>query len=305
MERVDRDGTFVSNWINPNVTAVMENTYDAVKRRFQRFAFQTQDGTYGVTDYLERKRGVRRHTSDKFRKLFLYAFYFDLETPRAPGEKLKRHNFVERWIRDPHARRYDTIICTPGNTEARCYNEWEPFTASGLPPVVDPAEVAADVAPLLKHIREVMMNGVEAHLQWFLRWWAAILQNPTKRTEVCIIVRGEQGCGKSTVTEFFATKVLGPENMSVIQNAALDLFSRFSNASIGKSVVLMDEPENLNALITKLKFMITSGMTRKEQKGVVSAAPLLYFFSSCSSCHALHQLPMQPQAAAASSRRSR
>ncbi len=112
------------------------------------------------------------------------------------------------------------------------------------------------------------MHGDEEHLRWFMRWWAAILQKPTKRTDVCILIRGEQGCGKSTVTEFFANKVFGAANMSVIQNAALDLFSRFSNAAIDKSVVLLDEPENLNNLITKLKFMITSGVTRKELKGI-------------------------------------
>jgi hypothetical protein len=134
--------------VNPDTASLVGNTYESVKKRFQRFAFQTQFGTYGVCDYLGKTRRVERFTQDRFKKAFAYSFYFDLEAPRAVGEKLKRQNFIERWIRDPHARRYNAIVNVPGDTDVRNYNEWEPFTAMGLPPVDDPAQVEADVAPV-------------------------------------------------------------------------------------------------------------------------------------------------------------
>jgi hypothetical protein len=192
VERVDQDGVFTVNWINPNCDAILENTYSHVKRRFQKYVFQTLPGIYGLQDYLGRKREVKRFTADAFKRAFQYAFYFDLEIPRKPGEKLKRIDFISRWIRDPLARRYDAIVNTPGDTNARVYNEWTPFDASLLPPVTDPDQVAADVAPLIKHIKEVIMLGDEANTQWFLRYFAAILQRPTKRTEVALIIRGAQ-----------------------------------------------------------------------------------------------------------------
>jgi uncharacterized membrane protein YgcG len=192
VERVDQDGVFTVNWINPNCDAILENTYSHVKRRFQKYVFQTLPGIYGLQDYLGRKREVKRFTADAFKRAFQYAFYFDLEIPRKPGEKLKRLDFISRWIRDPLARRYDAIVNTPGDTNARVYNEWTPFDASLLPPVTDPDQVAADVAPLIKHIKEVIMLGDEANTQWFLRYFAAILQRPTKRTEVALIIRGAQ-----------------------------------------------------------------------------------------------------------------
>ena len=192
VEKFDKDGVFVVNWINPNCNAILENTYIHVKRRFQKFVFQTLHGIFGLQDYLGRTREVKRYTADTFKRAFQYAFYFDLEIPRKPGEKLKRLDFISRWVRDPLARRYDAIVSTPGDTNARVYNEWTPFDASLLPPVVDPDQVAADVAPIIKHIKEVIMNNSEEDTQWFLRYFAAILQRPTKRTDVAIIVKGVQ-----------------------------------------------------------------------------------------------------------------
>jgi hypothetical protein len=56
-----------------------------------------------------------------------------------------------------------------------------------------------------------------------------------------LLIRGQQGCGKSSIIEFIANKVFGDSNSSIIQNAALDLFSRFANAAIDKSLVVLDE----------------------------------------------------------------
>ena len=83
-----------------------------------------------------------------------------------------------------------------------------------------------------------------------------------------------KGSGKSTIVEFIANKVFGEANSSIIQNAALDLFSRFSNAAIDRSIVICDEPEGLNALVQKLKYLVTSTKTRTERKGIdVTATP--------------------------------
>ena len=68
--------------------------------------------------------------------------------------------------------------------------------------------------------------------------------------------------------------MFGEANSSIIQNAALDLFSRFANASIDRSLVCVDEPEGLNALVQKLKYLVTSTKTRTERKGIdVTATP--------------------------------
>jgi len=62
--------------------------------------------------------------------------------------------------------------------------------------------------------------------------------------------------------------VFGEANSSIIQNAALDLFSRFANSAIDKSIIVVDEGEGLNALVQKLKYLVTSTKTRNERKGI-------------------------------------
>ena len=69
--------------------------------------------------------------------------------------------------------------------------------------------------------------------------------------------------------EFFANQVFGDANSSIIQNAALDLFSRFANAAIDRALICIDEPDaGLSQLISKLKFLVTSKKTRNEKKGI-------------------------------------
>lgn len=54
--------------------------------------------------------------------------------------------------------------------------------------------------PLLRqHILDVICSGNEEHADYLLRYIAFALQNPTRQSEIIVILRGKQGTGKGTL----------------------------------------------------------------------------------------------------------
>ena len=59
------------------------------------------------------------------------------------------------------------------------------------------------IQPMLDHIKEVICNNSQAKYDYFIKWFANIVQNVTVKNGTMMIIHGAQGSGKSIVLELF------------------------------------------------------------------------------------------------------
>jgi hypothetical protein len=96
-----------------------------------------------------------------------------------------------------------------------------------------------DCSIIVDHIRQVIASGEEQKAEYILNWCADIVQNPTRKPGVALVLRGREGAGK-TVLGALLRRVLGRRN--VLINSDKDrLFGQFNSAMAGKILVQAEE----------------------------------------------------------------
>ena len=114
-----------------------------------------------------------------------------------------------------------------------------------------------DCSIVTDHILQIVADGDQAKSDFLLNWLADILQNPTRKPGVCVVLRGRQGCGK-TVVAMIARKLLGPKNVLTV-NDKDRMLGRF-NSSVMNKILLVGEEMLFagdRATTDKLKHLIT------------------------------------------------
>ena len=123
--------------------------------------------------------------------------------------------------------------------------------------------------PLLDHIREVICKNNDKKYDYFMRWWASIIQNITVKNGTMPIIHGAQGSGKSFPIELLC-ELFGKYALANVDD--LDkVFGKF-NGLIGRHLVInINEPPEANEkfkYLGKIKSKLTQKKTVQETKGV-------------------------------------
>jgi hypothetical protein len=96
-----------------------------------------------------------------------------------------------------------------------------------------------DCSTIVDHIERVIAGGDDRKAKFILDWCADIIQNPTRKPGVAIVLRGNEGTGKSVLGAILR-RLLGPRN--VLVNADKDrLLGRFNAALAGKILIQAEE----------------------------------------------------------------
>jgi hypothetical protein len=146
------------------------------------------------------------------------------------------HNFIERcrniqldclhgknkevakfWESNSKRREYDRIVFDPdlSRVTSRHFNlfcglEFEPILQK-----LEPSEMAdceLQMPKLMWHIRAILSDGCKTRFAYNIKWMAHAVQRPGKKIGVALVLRGPQGCGKSTLADFFGMKIIGGKN---------------------------------------------------------------------------------------------
>jgi hypothetical protein len=169
--------------------------------------------------------------------------------------------FIHHWtmakdIRTCYSYNYypDASMC-PKN----CYNLWKPF-----PILKTPLDEKADTRKIYEFMKMLLRECDE----YVLNWLAHIVQKPARKTEVCILLYGAQGCGKSTVGEYMLRKIIGLDKM-IITSKTDKMFGRFVNTQ-GKLLAVLNEASGKDTfnICDILKDAITCSTTEQEKKGI-------------------------------------
>lgn len=176
-------------------------------------------------------------------------------------KKAKFFGFIDGWGYDEDQRTYYTYNYYPDASlcPKNIYNLWQPFPILKTPldPKVDTSKIYAFIETLLGECAEYVLN-----------WFAHIVQKPERKTEVCILLYGAQGCGKSTIGEYLLRKIIGLDKM-IITSKADKMFGRFVNTQ-GKLLAVLNEASGKDTfnICDILKDAITCSTTEQEKKGV-------------------------------------
>jgi hypothetical protein len=118
--------------------------------------------------------------------MILYENRFVEVKDESGNKKLKPA--AKHWLSSPDRRSYDQLIFAPGAADdPRYFNLWRGFA-------VKPA--AGDWSLFRAHILENICSGDESLYQYVFAWMADIVQNPTDKPGVALVLRGKQGTGK-------------------------------------------------------------------------------------------------------------
>jgi hypothetical protein len=163
------------------------------------------------------------------------------------------------WIESPDSREYIGVqYCPEGRGLKSNYkNLWDGWGLSAGD---------GDCSIVLDHVLQIVAGGNRAKADVLLRWMADILQNPTRKPGVCVVLRGSQGCGKSVIAALLR-KVLGPKNV-LVTSEKNRILGRF-NAPVANKILLVGEEMLFagdRATTDKLKHLITGDSIQIEMK---------------------------------------
>ncbi|GMF65791.1 unnamed protein product [Phytophthora lilii] len=88
---------------------------------------------------------------------------------------------------------------------------------SGLPHVYDPENVINQkrVDVWLDHIKYVLSDSNDTVYQFFVKYFAHLIQKPHVKTKMVPLIKGTQGCGKNSSFDIFHRFLIGPQNSLV------------------------------------------------------------------------------------------
>jgi hypothetical protein len=170
--------------------------------------------------------------------------------------------WIYNWEKDKTMRTFYTFNYYPNHSlcPSNCYNIWKPFPIlkTELDPNVDTSKIYAFIYTLLG----------DRCAEYVLNWFAHIVKKPERKTEVCILLYGSQGCGKSTIGEYILRKIIGLDKM-IITSKADKMFGRFVNTQ-GKLLAVLNEASGKDTfnICDILKDAITCTTTEQEKKGI-------------------------------------
>jgi len=177
-------------------------------------------------------------------------------------------SFIDEWIRDPTIRYYDKLEFYPNRNDCPVnhYNLFKGFKAENYEPINDKKKIEELIKPILYHMTIIAGE----HSDFLSLYFAHILQLPSKKTNVNIVVSGKDGTGKSILFDYFRNMILGPELSSQTDDAD-ELFCRFSNLLPNKVLIQLDEISKKDfdgKKAEKLKNITVSKTINYEKKGV-------------------------------------
>ena len=139
---------------------------------------------------------------------------------------------------------------TPGINPDGYFNTWDGFA-------VKPQD--GDWSLIRRHIEEVVCDGCEELSVYLLKWLAFNFQFPERMTEICIVVRGAEGCGKGVIFDTLMRRVMG-RKYALTLDKGREISADFNSILGDKLYVCIDE-SNMGGdkgASESLKFSITN-----------------------------------------------
>jgi len=162
------------------------------------------------------------------------------------------------WLKNVERRQFKRVVFVPNKEVPDAYNLWRGFACEARPGKWD---------KLQEHIRENVCRGNDRLFSYLLGWMARMIQRPGEPGQTAVVLRGEQGTGKSFVAKQLGA-LLGRHYLQVGHSS--QLVGNF-NAHLRDCVFLFAD-EAFYAGDKKhegaLKMIVTEDVMAVESKGI-------------------------------------
>jgi hypothetical protein len=139
-----------------------------------------------------------------------------------------RVGLAKYWMSHPDRRHYEGLVFAPGRDVPGYYNLWRGFAVAPIP---------GDCSKFLAHIFENVCQSNPDLFNWFIGWFAQMMQQPEAKLGTAAVLRGKEGTGKSIVGKTFGS-LLGPHYVPV---ARPDLVTGRFNGHLSNCLLLQAE----------------------------------------------------------------
>ena len=177
-----------------------------------------------------------------------------------------REPVIHKWLLDENKRRCINLCFKPyqlsDELNEKHFNLFRGFRASKLPVCKDYSKIER----ILFHLKVVISNGDEKIFNWMLKYLKAIING--KRTDVMIMIKGLEGCGKNIFINMFAYGIIGKEYATATSIPEKQFFGQFNSSLQNRVLAVINEGKNgLRECIDRLKDFITEETISIEKKG--------------------------------------
>jgi hypothetical protein len=125
------------------------------------------------------------------------------------------------------------------------------------------------IDPILKHI-SILTNHKKKHTDYLINWLANIIQCPERKNGVCIIIKSDQGAGKSSFFNWFGKYIVGKQWFLPVTDARILTENKFNYEMQNKLFTMLDEAQTNGRYVAgneRMKTIITEDSIRIEMKG--------------------------------------
>ena len=184
--------------------------------------------------------------------------------------KAQTVSFISKWLNDPNIRLYRSKVFNPDveNTDKEDYNVWRGFHNENVP-LTDDNDVRERYINQYKDFIYNLVGKNEDCMNYFIAWCANIIQNPAKRSCICLVLYSyEEGAGKNMITKTLE-KCIGKCYVNYISDVANQLFGKHSAAEMDKLLLVLNEVKGKDTYANTdlFKTRITDDVREVELKG--------------------------------------
>lgn len=156
----------------------------------------------------------------------------ELTWPGGRDRNGKPFPFVPVWFKDKRTRRFDSIVRTRFPvTDPKAYNLW---TGWGVPPIEKPGGWSL----LWEHIEKIICGDNAEYSKFLIDWLAWGVQHDGPM-QSAIVMHGQEGTGKNTLTEEYGA--LFPKDSYISPHDSALVLGHFNDVLQNANVVAMDE----------------------------------------------------------------
>jgi hypothetical protein len=186
-------------------------------------------------------------------------------------EKVVKTSFIMTWMNDVNIRCYRKMVFVPSPAEydPEDYNSWRDFEQER---VELPSNFDMQTNIHIQVFREFISNlfgDVLESVNFFIAWCANIIQNPSKRSCICLVLYSmEEGAGKNMIIKTIE-KCIGKSYVNYISDVGNQLFGKHAAAEMNKLLVVLNEVKGKDTYSNTdlFKTRITDDVREVELKG--------------------------------------
>ncbi|MEG6503679.1 MULTISPECIES: primase-helicase family protein [unclassified Desulfovibrio] len=185
----------------------------------------------------------------------------DIYVPSGKKDSLfTKKGIASYWMSCPQKRTFNGIIFNPKYSGKNFYNLWRGFKIT--------SDCDGEFSHIERHLKEVWCNGNEEHYSYLIKWFAHMIQYPSKKAGVALVIKGEKGTGKTGFISKLAEKILGEHYMLV--SSSHDIYGNFNSQQYAKLLITFDEAiwNGGKSMEGRLKSLITDTNILIEKKGM-------------------------------------